>query len=145
VCPSLPVWLRFSGSRHTESDNLSEVFCYRSDLILSIVSHSSVSRRMSMKMHVREKRWRWRPHERRADLIRDSGRGRNSGRLCAISDGSTAGSGPKIWCTRFKVLWESIAAMLDFPAQPPRPPGWCWFAGRTHGGMLAAPLQVSSR
>ena len=47
----------------------------------------SEEKTMSMKMHVREKRWRWRPHERRADLIRDSGRGRDSSRLYAISDG----------------------------------------------------------
>jgi len=35
-------------------------------------------------------------------------------------------------------------AATGLPAGP-RPPGWCWFASRTHGGMLAAPLQVSSR
>jgi len=41
VCPSLLVWFRLSGPRYTESDNLSEVFCFGSDSVLSIVSPSA--------------------------------------------------------------------------------------------------------
>ena len=38
VCPSVLVWFWLSGARHAESGNLSEVFCFGSDSILSIVS-----------------------------------------------------------------------------------------------------------
>ena len=41
VCPSFLVWFWFSGSQYTESDNLSEVFCFGSDSILSIISPSA--------------------------------------------------------------------------------------------------------
>ena len=38
MCQSVLVWFRLSGPRHAESGNLSEVFYFVSDFILSIVS-----------------------------------------------------------------------------------------------------------
>ena len=41
VSPRVLVWFQLSGPWHAESGNFSEVFCFGSDSILSIVPHSA--------------------------------------------------------------------------------------------------------